>query len=263
MKRFSIKSTVLACSVVAITAHAGLFDDTEARKQIAEQRADQQQMADRLAKLEAALNNQRLLELVKQLEQSNTEISKLHGEIEVLQHQLGEMEKRAKDLYLDTDTRLRKIETDTPVSTSEKASDPVDTSKTSVADSTGNPANENAAYDDAFKQFRMGNYPAAIAGFQAFLKGYSQSRLAPNAQYWIGMGYSAQRDYKKAITEQQKVASNYPDSAKVPDALLNIASSQQEQGETKAAQKTLETIVAKYPLAPAAEQAKKRLASMK
>jgi TolA-binding protein len=49
----------------------------------------------------------------------------------------------------------------------------------------------------------------------------------------------------------------------VPDALLNIASSQQGLGNVAAAKKTLGSIVAKYPLSNAAELAKKRLASIK
>ncbi|MDP2156050.1 MAG: tetratricopeptide repeat protein, partial [Sulfuricella sp.] len=70
-------------------------------------------------------------------------------------------------------------------------------------------------------------------------------------------------DYKNAIANQQKLVSQYPNSPKVPDALLNIASCQQGLGDAAAAKKTLESIVAKYPLSNAAELAKKRLASNK
>jgi len=49
----------------------------------------------------------------------------------------------------------------------------------------------------------------------------------------------------------------------VPDALLNIASSQSEQGEAAAARKTLEGLVNRYPASEAAEKAKRRLAASK
>ncbi|PZP57963.1 MAG: tol-pal system protein YbgF, partial [Azospira oryzae] len=49
----------------------------------------------------------------------------------------------------------------------------------------------------------------------------------------------------------------------VPDALLVIASSQQELKDTAAAKKTLEELVQKYPLSEAAEKAKRRLASLR
>ena len=54
----------------------------------------------------------------------------------------------------------------------------------------------------------------------------------------------------------------YPDSDKVPDALLNIASSQIEMADRAAAKATLEDLVAKYPFSDAAEKAKHRLASL-
>ncbi len=57
--------------------------------------------------------------------------------------------------------------------------------------------------------------------------------------------------------------SKYPDSQKAPDALLNIASSQQELGKTKEARKTLKSIVSEYPSSDAAAKAKQRLNSLK
>jgi TolA-binding protein len=51
----------------------------------------------------------------------------------------------------------------------------------------------------------------------------------------------------------------YPDSAKVPDAMLNIASAQGELNENAAARRTLEELIAKYPASEAAGKAKQRL----
>ena len=63
-----------------------------------------------------------------------------------------------------------------------------------------------------------------------------------------------------AIAAQQKVLASWPDSAKAPDAMLNIASCQAEMGEVKAARDTLQVLLKKYSGTPAAEQAKQRLA---
>jgi TolA-binding protein len=51
----------------------------------------------------------------------------------------------------------------------------------------------------------------------------------------------------------------FPDSQKVPDALLNIASAQIELGDNAGARKTFEEIVAKYPTSEAAGKARQRL----
>jgi TolA-binding protein len=55
----------------------------------------------------------------------------------------------------------------------------------------------------------------------------------------------------------------YSTSTSVPDALLNIASCQAELGESAAARKTLDGLVARYPASDAAEKAKRRLANLK
>jgi tol-pal system protein YbgF len=85
----------------------------------------------------------------------------------------------------------------------------------------------------------------------------------PSAQYWIGNSYYALRDFKNAITAQEKLLSSYGDSAKAPDAMLNIASSHQEMNKKTAAKKTLETLIGRYPGSDAAEKAKRRLANLK
>jgi len=59
------------------------------------------------------------------------------------------------------------------------------------------------------------------------------------------------------------VISNYPESASVPDALLNIASSQVELGDAAGARRTLDKLVKRYPTSDAAEKARRRLATLK
>ena len=84
--------------------------------------------------------------------------------------------------------------------------------------------------------------------------------LAPSALYWAGNAQYAQRDFRGAIATQRQLLSTYPDSQKVPDALLNIATSQIELGEAAPARRTLEEIVSKYPTSEAAGKARQRLA---
>ena len=71
------------------------------------------------------------------------------------------------------------------------------------------------------------------------------------------------RDFKNAIANQQKLVSAYADSASVPDALLNIASSHLELGDTASARKTMDTLVSRYPTSEAADKARRRLTSLR
>jgi len=71
--------------------------------------------------------------------------------------------------------------------------------------------------------------------------------------------HQGHEDFRGAIAAQRQLVAAYPDSQKVPDALLNIASAQIELGDNGGARKTLEEIVAKYPTSEAAGKARQRL----
>ncbi|MFO1413775.1 MAG: tol-pal system protein YbgF [Burkholderiales bacterium] len=259
----------------AHAAHAGLFDDEEARKRIdaTAQKVDklQRDLEARLAALEQQTKSQGL-DLLNEFEVIRADVAKIRGQIEVLTYELTEAQKRQKDLYVDLDSRLRKLEggpggaadAGAPAAPAGEAAAPP-----AGAPPAGAPAapvipasaNEQRAYDGALDQFKRGDYAGAIAGFQSFVKTYPRSPLAPSAQYWVGNAQFARKDYRAAIASQRQLIQLWPDSAKVPDALLNVASAQSEMGDSAAARRTLEELIAKYPQSDSAVKAKQRLGS--
>jgi tol-pal system protein YbgF len=252
MRKAAAAALVAAFLAAPGIAPAAIFDDNVARGRIEELRKQVEAMRaaleDRISKAE---DRRALVELSAQIEAMRAEFSRLRGQIEVMQNQLESGDKRGKDLYVDIDTRLRKLEqAREQVAAVEKP--PVE---------TGPPAAESKAYEAALNQFKLGNYPLAISAFQGFLVTYPSSRLAPSAQYWIGNAHFAPRDYKQAMAAQQRVLTAWPDDAKAPDAMLNIASSQEQLGDRRGAQKTLESVCSRYPASPACESAKKRFAA--
>ena len=56
--------------------------------------------------------------------------------------------------------------------------------------------------------------------FSSFLTEYPNSELAPNARYWLGESHYGKRDYKQAIDSYDRVELDYPQSEKVPAAIL-------------------------------------------
>ena len=242
---------VLLLAFAAGGAQAGLFDDDEARKQIAELKADvaanqaanQKALDERIGRLDSALKD-RSVDLAQLIDGLRQDMTKLRGQIEVLLNQAQTMERRQKDLYVDLDTRMRRLEQ----SFQEKIASPEREAQ-----------KEKEAYEAALNQFKVGNYQACVAAFQTFVVNYPNSQLVPAAQYWIGNAYYATRDYKVAIATQQKVVASWPDNPKAPDAMLNIASAQAELGDQKSARETLRVLTQKYPTSPAAEEAKQRL----
>ncbi len=243
---------LVAALILSGSASAGLFDDDEARRQISDLRdqigANQKAAEERLSKLEAAVQDRKaILQLATLIEELRQEVARVHGQVEVMLNRAETIERRQKDLYVDLDTRMRKIEK-LQTDLQEKMTQP-----------EREAAQEKQAYEAALNQFKVGNYQAAIAALQTFIVTYPNSQLVPSAQYWVGNAFYALRDYKVAIAAQQKVVTTWPDNPKAPDALLNIASSQVELGDQRAARETLKVLVTKYPASPAAEQAKQRL----
>jgi tol-pal system protein YbgF len=275
---------------VAQAAHAALFDDEEARRRIeaTNQRLTsvQRQIEDRLVILEQQAKSGGLADLATQIQLLQGDLAKLRGQIEVVTYELEQSQKRQRDLYVDLDTRLRKIESAaaaTPAAGGEPPSaanagnpaaspppapapaNPAASAPPAVvatAPPARNPADgvaEQRAYDAALDFFKRGDYQGAINGFGSFVKTYPRSPLVPSAQYWMGNAQYAKRDYRASIVTQRQLLKEFPDSAKAPDALLNIASAQSDMGDNAAARRTLEELIAKYPKSEAGARARQRL----
>ena len=240
-----VRIALFVAALGAAQAQAGVFDDAEARRQVADLKVKTEARFDQQAKGQ--------LDLAGQIQHQADEISRLRGQIETLGYELETAKKRQQDFYLDLDTRLRKFEGQASVNV---AVDPANAQNSKPA---GDPAKESQEYEAALNQFKAGKYKEAAALFAAFVQKAPDSSLAPNAQYWLGNAWYAQRDCKRAIEAQSIVTTKYAESPKAPDAWLAIATCQQEMGNPTGAKRSLETVIAKYPNTPAADSAQQRL----
>lgn len=299
MARRLLAAGAFAASL-AVPAHAGLFDDQEARRRIDDLRQElSQQSKDntaRIDRLEETVRSINVVELLQQIEQLNAEIAKLRGQIEVLGNENQQIQKRQRDFYLDLDSRLKRLE-GASAGTAPGAAGPGAAAPGAAppAQGAGAPANAPAsgesgagpqagfgpqpppakpvsredqarelkAYDVASNLFRRNDFPSAIEAFRAFLRQYPSSALAPNAEYWIGISYANMKDYPHALAAQQQLMAKHPQSTKAPDALLAIAAIQAEQGDGGSARNTLQDIIARFPNSEAAGKARTRLAALR
>lgn len=239
-----VRIAFLLAMLGAAQAQAGVFDDDEARRQVSDLRIKTEARFDQQGKAQ--------LDLASQIQRQADEIARLRGQIETLNYELETAKKRQQDFYLDLDTRLRKFES---APTASAGGDPAAVAAKPAAD----PAKETQDYEAALNQFKAAKYKEAAVGFGAFVQKYPDSQLAPNAQYWLGNAWYAQRDCKKAIEAQSIVTTKYADSPKAPDAWLAIATCQQELGNPTGVKRSLETVISKYPTSPAADTAQQRL----
>lgn len=227
-----------------------------------------------------------MVQLMNQLDSLNVELNKLRGKVEELNNSVLNAEKRQKDMYLDLDTRLRRIEqstTDTAAESQKGTSalsdlrgriEKLEQAAASGAGPASNAAGSSSppagasvnadeavrrAYEAAMQKYRDGDYQDAIQSFQAIVEQYPGHPFAVNAQYWTGDSYYQLRAYRSAIDAQKKLIETYPNSPKTADAMLNMGSALVGLGDIDGARQTWERLIATYPGSRAAANAGERI----
>ena len=71
---------------------------------------EQAMTGQKLAQAESSPSNRGVLQLLNQVEALNGELNRLRGQMEVLSNDVTNAQKRQRDMYVDLDTRLRRIE---------------------------------------------------------------------------------------------------------------------------------------------------------
>lgn len=246
-----------------------------------------------LGKVERLIDNRAMIEMLQRLDELSNEVSQLHGELEQQSHDLADLKKRQRELYLDTDRRLRDLESR---SSQQSANGPVQVpslpevstpsvgvaasnSGTNLVEAVTDPAkpNNNAsdntqdiatnvtsseeqrAYQAAFDTLKEGRYKKAKSEFKSFLQNHSDSSFAGNAQYWLGEAHYVTREFKQGIKEFKKVLSSYPRSLKIPDAMLKLGYTYYELKQYDQAKLVLQDLRKRYPKSTAFRLAGKRL----
>ncbi|MDE3117786.1 MAG: tol-pal system protein YbgF [Nitrospirota bacterium] len=119
-----------------------------------------------------------------------------------------------------------------------------------------------AAYDRSFQRFKQRDFDGALEGFSEFLTQHPTSKLAPNAQYWIGECYFGKNEYDRAIAAYEQVRVIDPASEKVPAALLKKGLAYLALKDRKKASVALTQVVEVFPKSPEAGKAREKLAQL-
>jgi len=239
----------------------------------------------RIVRLEHKLDSRSLVDLFDQVTALQQAVQQLRGDIEVQTHTLESLKKRQRDLYLDTDRRLHRLEAGgvrgsaavesttggtTPVpaaavvpekSAAGQAAAPAMPAAESTAPEL-DPAEQRKAYDKALGSLKEGRYTDAASAFHAFLKQYPASSYTDNAQYWLGEVYYVTRKFKPALAEFTRVIEAYPDSPKVADARLKMGYIQYELKNWAKARQLLQQVIKGHPGSTSARLAQERLDRM-
>lgn len=121
---------------------------------------------------------------------------------------------------------------------------------------------DQADYDRAFWLLKQARYEEAITAFRNYRAAWPRGRNADNAQYWLGEGYHATRNYAQALIEYERLVKEFPDSQKITHAMLKSGYCLQELGRTDEARARLRDLVTRYPGTTAARLAEERLRTL-
>ena len=102
-------------------------------------------------------------------------------------------------------------------------------------------------YQAAFELLKEGNYETARNSFITFIELYQNSEFIDDAKYWLAETYYAQRAYKKALEEFEKIQKEYPDSGKMPETILKSGFCYFELGDIDQAKRLLNLVTKEYP----------------
>jgi tol-pal system protein YbgF len=102
-------------------------------------------------------------------------------------------------------------------------------------------------YASAWADYTAGQWTLAISGFQAYLRTFSTTEMADDAQFFIGEAQYAQNKFDDAVAAYNAVIQNYPMGDQVPMAYYKRGLAQERLGQTDAARASFDAARMQFP----------------
>jgi len=280
MKKYLLVGLVLFSNYVF-----ALFEDEEARKKIND-------MQDQLNNIEKSLEFKINQKFSKNLSKYSSELNSLHdtiskliGDVEVLQFELKNSKERHKVLYQELNDRMMKLESTIEEKNqtilqdkSQDNSNKILNKKTPQAEIEINSeklieksgdlvplVDKNIEFDEYAEAdflIKSTKYKKAFEAFDKFIVTYPNSDLLPKAKYSLGYSQWALKNYNAAIKTYSKIIQLHPTSEIIPDVIYGIANCEIQLTRITKAKKTLRKLISKYPQSDIIEKAQKRLRAL-
>jgi tol-pal system protein YbgF len=102
-------------------------------------------------------------------------------------------------------------------------------------------------YQLAFELLKDENYETARVSFIKFISLHQDSDFIDDAKYWLGETYYAEKLFGQALKEFEGVLTEFPNSGKIPEALLKKGFCYFELGRVEKSKQLLKSVVNQYP----------------
>jgi len=180
------------------------------------------------------------------LDQVSAQVQSLHDTVDELKSRLAKVSKQLDDMQ-GGGTNLAAGQ---PGSASAPAAG---------AAPANNAPPPDALYNNALRDYNAGKYDLSSQEFGDYLKYYSNTDLAGNAQFYIADIEYRQGNFEAAAKDYDKVLEQYPSGNKAAAAQLKKGYALLELGQRDAGIRELNSLIARYPRSIEASQARDRL----
>lgn len=215
-----------------------------------------EQASDNVGKLNATMGSvQKSVQDVQansgaRLDTMSTQVQGLSDNLEEIKSRLGKLNQQLVDLQSAVQGIDAKVSGSAPSNTAPANATPTASSVGSAppASSAASPApSADMLYSNGLRDITSGKYDLARQEFQDYLKYYSETDLASNAQFYLGEIAYHQKQYQDAVAQYDKVLTVYPKSFKLAPARLKKGMALIELGQKTSGVRELREVVRRYP----------------
>jgi tol-pal system protein YbgF len=183
------------------------------------------------------------------LDTMSTQVQGLSDNLEEIKSRLGKLNQQLVDLQNSVQSLDAKVSGSVPAPAAGSVTpttSSVTPANSSVAPPSGAPS-ADTLYSNGLRDITGGKYDLARSEFQDYLKYYGTTDLASNAQFYLGEIAYSQKNYEQAVSEYDKVLTNYPKSFKLAPAQLKKGMALIELGQKTSGVRELREVVKRYP----------------
>jgi len=186
------------------------------------------------------------------LDTMSTQVQGLSDNLEEIKSRLGKVNQQLVDLQNSVQSIDARLAGGNPTGnpsgapTGAGAAAPSNPGAASASPSGPRPSSDTL-YSNGLSDIQTGKYDLARSEFQDYLKYYGDTELASNAQFYLGEIAYSQHQYQQAVTEYDKVLTNYPKSFKLAPARYKKGMALIELSQKNAGVKELREVVKRYP----------------
>jgi len=180
------------------------------------------------------------------LDTMSTQVQGLSDNLEEIKSRLGKVNQQLVDLQNSVQSIDARLAGGNPTGAPAGSNAPATPGAASSSPS-GPPPSADNLYSNGLRDITSGKYDLARSEFQDYLKYYSDTDLASNAQFYLGEIAYSQHQYQQAVAEYDKVLTNYPKSFKLAPARLKKGMALIELTQKNAGVKELREVVKRYP----------------